>query len=204
MPKKTKDDLVYEFMRGFILEHNYSPSVREVCAATGISSTATVFDTIERLIHAGRMKKAEGKKRAYEVCGLRYQYHENRISGVVNVPLVGRITAGAPIEAVENVEETMPLPTAMFGSGEMFMLKVFGESMINAGIYDGDTIVVKRQPTAENGEIAAIMLDGEATVKRFYRENGHFRLQPENDTMEAIIADNAEILGVVTGLLRKM
>lgn len=193
-----KDNKVFNFVSSFIERHSYPPSIREICSAVGISSTATVHDCIARLIKGGRLVKPEGKKRAYEIV------KKNAAKPTVTVPLVGKITAGTPIEAVENIEDLYPLPDGLFGKGELFMLNVEGDSMINAGIFDGDTIVVKQQQTAENGEIVAAMINGEATVKRFYKENKHFRLQPENDNMSPIITAEAEILGIVVGLIRKI
>lgn len=194
---KAEEQRILDYITQYAETHGYPPSVREICADLSVKSTATVFLKIKKLVELGFLKSDSNKKRSIEVV----KPHTARS---VRVPLVGTITAGEPILATQNIEDTYALPSDMFGNGELFMLKVRGESMINAGIFDGDNIVVRRQQTADNGQIVAVMIDDSATVKRFYKEDGHFRLQPENDTMQPIITDQAEILGLVVGLVRSM
>ena len=191
-----KEEQVLRYIEQYFASNGYSPSVRDIAKDLSIKSTATVFLRLKKLTEAGYLKPTESNlKRAIELTNKPNATH---------APLVGTITAGQPILAYENIEGTYPIPSDLFGSGEMFLLRVKGESMINDGIYDGDTIVVKKQPTADNGEIVAAMIDDSATVKRFYKENGKFRLQPANDSMQPIICDQVEILGVVVGLMRKL
>jgi len=192
-----KSAQILNYLQDFFDENGYPPSVREICKAVGAKSTATVFNYLNDLQDKGYIRKADNKKRALEILS-------SSKKPTKNIPLVGKITAGEPIEAQENIEDVYALPAELFSSGELFMLRVQGESMILAGIYDGDKIIVRKQESADNGQIVAAMIDGEATVKRFYKESKHIRLQPENDTMSPIITKNAEILGVVVGLIRKI
>lgn len=187
---------VLDFIRRHTRERGYPPSVREIGGALGLTSSSTVHGHLARLEGKGYIRRDPTKPRAIELVGERTR--------VVSVPLVGQITAGQPILAVENVEETYPLPHDLVGHEDVFMLRVRGDSMINAGILDGDLVLVRRQPTAQNGDIVVALLDDEATVKRFYRESGRVRLQPENDAMEPIIAGDVAILGKVIGLFRRM
>ena len=183
-----------------IQEKGYPPSVREICEAVGLKSTSTVHGHLTRLEKKGLLHRDTMKPRAIEVLGDRaFDRH-----AAVSVPLVGNVAAGIPITAQEELGEQMMLPTELVGEGQHFMLTVRGTSMINAGIHDGDFVVVRKQPTAVNGEIVVAMVDDEATVKRFYRENGHFRLQPENDVMDPIVVENVTILGKVVALLRRL
>jgi repressor LexA len=195
----------------------YAPSVREICKAVNLSSTATVQGYLNQLEDKGFIKKESQKGRTLRL--LKNSKGQEVISGVngveatkqfysskemVNVPVIGKITAGQPILAVENITDSFPIPIDFVGNSESFMLTVRGESMIEAGIFDGDYILVKRQNTAENGEIVVALIDDEATVKTFYKEKDHIRLQPQNHTMDPIIVPNCQILGKVCGVFRKM
>ena len=168
------------------------PSVREICAALQIKSTSTVHKYLKELEEAGFIVREENLNRAIRLPG----------SGSVSVPLLGTVTAGQPILAVEDIEEYIPFKAKSGDSRDLFALRVKGESMINAGILDGDVIVARRVSTAYNGEIVVALIEDEATVKTFYKENGHYRLQPENDTMDPIIVDSCLILGKVISCLR--
>ena len=195
----------------------YAPSVREICKAVNLSSTATVQGYLNQLEDKGFIKKESQKGRTLRL--LKNSKGQEVISGVngveatkqfysskemVNVPVIGKITAGQPILAVENITDSFPIPIDFVGNSESFMLTVRGESMIEAGIFDGDYILVKRQNTAENGEIVVALIDDEATVKTFYKEKDHIRLQPQNHTMDPIIVPNCQILGKVCAVFRKM
>lgn len=180
------------------LQKGYPPSVREICEATGLKSTSTVHGHLIRLEKKGLLYRDSMKPRALSVPADHQAYR----SDMVQVPVVGRVTAGVPILATENIEDYISLPQSMIGSGDHFILSVRGESMINAGILDGDYVVVKKQNTAYNGDIVIAMIEDEATVKRYYKENGVFRLQPENPTMEPIIVPELTILGKVVSLYR--
>lgn len=176
-----------------------SPAVREICEAVHLKSTSSVHSHLETLEKNGYIRRDPTKPRAIEIMDDDFSLTRRE---VVNIPIVGTVTAGEPILAEENIIDYFPIPVEMLPNLPTFMLKVHGESMINAGIYDGDTVIVAQQPTAENGEIVVAMLEDGATTKRFYKENGYYRLQPENDAMEPIIADNVQILGKVIGLVR--
>ena len=180
------------------LQKGYPPSVREICEATGLKSTSTVHGHLIRLEKKGLLYRDSMKPRAISVPADHQAYRAD----MVQVPVVGRVTAGIPITATENIEDYIALPKAMIGSGDHFILSVRGESMIDAGILDGDYVIVRKQSTADNGDIVIAMIDDEATVKRFYKENGVFRLQPENPTMEPIIVPELTILGKVVSLYR--
>ena len=180
------------------LQKGYPPSVREICEATGLKSTSTVHGHLIRLEKKGLLYRDSMKPRAISVPADHQAYRAD----MVQVPVVGRVTAGIPITATENIEDYIALPQAMIGSGDHFILSVRGESMIDAGILDGDYVIVRKQSTADNGDIVIAMIDDEATVKRLYKENGVFRLQPENPTMEPIIVPELTILGKVVSLYR--
>lgn len=180
------------------LQKGYPPSVREICDATGLKSTSTVHGHLIRLEKKGLLYRDSMKPRAISVPSDHQMYRTE----IINVPIVGRVSAGSPILATENIEDYIALPQSMLGEGEHYVLGVRGESMIEAGIMDGDYVVVRKQPTAYNGDIVVAMVEDDATVKRFYRENGHFRLQPENSTMEPIIVPEVTILGKVVSLYR--
>jgi len=180
------------------LQKGYPPSVREICEAIGLKSTSTVHGHLIRLEKKGLLYRDSMKPRAISVPADHQAYR----SDMVQVPVVGQVTAGVPILATENIEDFIALPQAMVGSGDHFILSVRGESMIGAGILDGDYVIVRKQNTADNGDIVIAMIEDEATVKRFYKENGVFRLQPENPTMDPIIVDELTILGKVVSLYR--
>ncbi|MEE6449282.1 MULTISPECIES: transcriptional repressor LexA [Bacillaceae] len=189
----------------------YPPSVREIAEAVGLASSSTVHGHLERLEQKGYIRRDPTKPRAIEILGdtatvvneVQASYSEI-YNDIINIPVIGKVTAGIPITAVENVEEYFPLPTSVAPSNEqVFMLRVEGDSMINAGILNGDLVIVKKQFTAENGEIVVAMTeDSEATVKRFYKESDHFRLQPENDALFPILLKQVSILGKVIGVYR--
>lgn len=191
---------ILKFINDFVLKHGYAPSVREICKKMGLTSTSTVFYHLKKLEDEGLINRDYGKNRAIKV---NIQTTENSNKNLFNV--IGKVAAGKPIFAVENIENQIEIPPELFGinTGDMFILNVSGDSMVNAGIFNGDKIIVKKQETAENGEIVVAMVDDSATVKRFYNEKGHVRLQPENDFMEPIIVDDCKILGIVTGLIRQ-
>lgn len=198
-PRGDTQEKILEFIKQEIREKGYPPSVREICEAVSLKSTSTVHGHLQRLEKKGLLHRDDMKPRAIEVLAGKERETEN----IVSVPVIGEVAAGVPIPAEQEFIEEMPLPESFVGSGEHFILNVRGTSMIDAGIRDGDMVVVRRQQTADSGEIVVAMIDGEATVKRFFRENGHFRLQPENETMEPIIVDDVIILGKVTALLRQ-
>ena len=210
--QQEREQKILSFMRKELKAKGYPPTVREIGTALGIKSTSTVHKDIASLVEQGYLKKDPAKPRALMLVDSDTPDTAGEISNVsssredvVDVPVVGNVAAGTPILADENIEDTFPVP-AGFVKGDSFMLKVRGESMVNAGIMDGDLILVQQQNTAYNGEIVVAMVDGdfesEATVKTFYREDGHVRLQPENDTMDPIIVDDAKILGKVKGVFR--
>ena len=189
----------------------YAPSVREIGKEVGLSSTATVHGYLERLQDTGYIRKEDNKGRTLKllknsegeaIIDKKKDFYTDR--ELVDVPLVGKITAGAPILAIENITDSFPIPIDFVGNSESFMLTVRGESMIEAGILDGDYILVRRQKSATNGEIVVALIEDEATVKTFYKERNHIRLQPENSTMDPIIVPDCEILGKVIGVFRKM
>ncbi len=198
MKKTNKEQELLNFIKSHQSEFGYPPTVREMCRAIKVSSTSTISYYLNKLENSGQIKKRPNKNRALEVVGDGFNFNK-----YVKIPIVGKITAGEPILAIENTEEYFLASPNLFRGDGLFILTVSGESMINAGIFNGDKIVVKQQSSAENGEIVASLIDGMATVKRFYKENGRYRLQPENETMEPIYADNVEILGKVIGLIRK-
>ena len=188
---------ILDFIKSEIEEKGYPPSVREICAAVGLRSTSTVHAHLNHLEAQGLIRRDSTKPRALEVL-------DGSQSRGRSVPLVGRVTAGQPILAIENIEEYLSLPQSVLGQGEMFSLRVEGESMIDAGIMDGDIVVLRQQDTAENGEIVVAMTDeNEATLKRIYYEPDRVRLQPENPTMAPIYVDNVTVLGKLVALIRQ-
>ena len=195
---------ILTYIKEYVVSNGYPPTVREICAAIGVSSPATVHAHLQNLENKGMIKKEETKNRAIEL--LVDNEFAPKDDMVVEVPLLGKITAGSPIEAIEHPDEYFSLPAYMIPNNkEVFTLNVSGESMINAGIFDGDIIVIEKTNTARNGEIVAAMTaENEVTLKRFYKEDGYFRLQPENDTMDPIILDQVTILGKAIGLYRKL
>ena len=201
---------IYDFIRSYSDEHGYPPSVREIGAAVGLASPSTVHMHLKVLEEQGLIKRDSKKPRTIEVMGKQAPETQTRLASVsqqlndnvIRLPLGGRVAAGVPILAEQNVEETLALPTSVVGDASSFILRVRGDSMINAGIFDGDYIVVREQRDAHDGEIVVALIDDSATVKTFYRERDRVRLQPENDTMEPIYATNPVILGRVTALIR--
>ena len=190
---------ILEYIKSQILERGFPPAVREICEAVNLKSTSSVHSHLETLERNGYIHRDPTKPRAIEIIDDNFNLTRRE---VVNVPLIGQVAAGQPLLAVENITGYFPIPAEFIPKEEVFMLNVKGESMVNAGIYDGDQIIVKQQSTASNGEIVVALVDDSATVKRFYKENGHIRLQPENDFMEPIIVDSCEIIGKVIGLIR--
>ena len=217
---KDREQKILDYMKSEIKTKGYPPTVREICGALGIKSTSTVHKDIESLVRQGYLKKDPSKPRALMVVDPSekgghtpaaygssavsddFAGGGSAVSDVVEVPIVGRVAAGTPITAVENIEGSFPIPSGYAANGINYMLRVRGESMIEAGIMDGDIIVVKKEACAENGQIVVAMIDDEATVKTFYKENGHFRLQPENSSMKPIITDDVTILGRVISVFR--
>ena len=197
--KKQKE--ILEFMKSEILSTGFPPSVREICEAVGLKSTSSVHAHLETLERNGYIHRDPTKPRAIEI--LDDTFNLNRTE-MVNVPIIGRVAAGSPILAQENIEGYFPVPMEYMPNEQTFMLNVKGESMINAGILDGDRVIVRQQPTAENGDmVVALTEENEATVKRFYKEDGYYRLQPENDHMDPIIIHGEiTILGKVIAVMR--
>lgn len=199
---KRQEDIL-SFIKEEVRLKGYPPSVREIAEAVGLASSSTVHGHLERLENKGYIRRDPTKPRAIEILEPENSIHKQP---VVHVPLIGKVTAGSPITAIENVEEYFPLPDT-YGTSEdqLFMLEVMGESMIEAGIHDKDYVIVKQTATADNGDIVVAMTeDNEATVKRFFKEKDHFRLQPENSSMEPILVDQVSILGKVVGLYRQI
>lgn len=199
----SRQKTILDFIKAEVKEKGYPPSVREIGEAVGLASSSTVHGHLERLEKKGYIRRDPTKPRAIEI--LDNSGMSNDESGIVRVPLIGKVTAGTPITAIENTEEYYPLPAAMVKNSEVYMLTIQGDSMIESGIFDGDYVIVRKQETANNGEIVVAMTDEEeATVKRFYKEKNHIRLQPENSSMEPIILNNATILGKVIGVIRQI
>lgn len=200
---KRQEDIL-AFIKEEVKTKGYPPSVREIGEAVGLASSSTVHGHLARLESKGLIRRDPTKPRAIEI--LDQEDATIPKQAVIHVPLIGKVTAGSPITAVEDVEEYFPLPDAYnAGSDELFMLEIVGESMIEAGILNGDLVIVKKSATAKNGDIVVAMTEeNEATVKRFFKEKDHFRLQPENSSMEPIIVDNVSILGHVVGLYRQV
>lgn len=194
-----KEQKVLEYIKKQIKDTGYPPSVREICAALGFKSTSSAHQYIWRLAEKGYIDKGDLKTRAIRVVGA---------ESTISVPIVGKVAAGEPILATENIEDYMSIGESFFSKDSLkndnFILKVQGESMIEAGINDRDYIIVSKQSTARNGQIVVAMIDGDATVKTFYKENGYIRLQPENSTMDPIIVKDCQIVGKVIGLFRKI
>jgi repressor LexA len=189
---------IYKFIKSYINEKSYPPSVREICAAVGLSSTSTVHGHLERLEKKGLIKRDPTKPRTIEIV------EKDVKKEMVNIPVLGTITAGLPILAEENIEDVFPLPIEHVRSNkELFMLHVKGDSMIEAGIHNGDLAIIEKTNYAENGSIVVALIDNEATLKRFFKEKDHIRLQPENSTMSPILVDNCTIIGKLVGLYRE-
>lgn len=190
---------ILNYIKQVIKIKGYPPAVREIGDAVGLSSSSTVHNHLNKLENKGYIKRDHTKPRAIEILD-----KDNKIEkDMINVPIIGRVTAGAPILAYENVEDTFPLPFDFIRDENVFILNIQGDSMINAGIFDGDMVIVKKQNTAINGDIVVALIEDEATVKRFFKEKDCIRLQPENELYEPIYADNVSILGKVKALIRK-
>ena len=194
-----KQKQILEYIKQEILNKGYPPTVRDICDAVGLKSTSSVHSHLESLEKNGYIRRDPTKPRAIEIIDDNFNLVRRE---VVNVPLVGQVAAGQPILADENISSYFPVPAEYRPKGQSFMLKVKGESMINAGIFDGDHIIVEQQNTARNGDIIVALMEDSATVKTFYKEDGHIRLQPENDTMDPIIVPDCQILGKVFGVFR--
>lgn len=190
---------ILEYLKKQTLTRGYPPAVREICEAVKLKSTSSVHSHLETLEKNGYIRRDPSKPRAIEIMDDSFNLSKREM---VSVPIVGTITAGQPILAVENIEGYFPIPTEYMPNEETFMLKVKGESMINAGIFNGDQILVQKQSFASNGDFVVALIEDSVTVKTFYKEDGYYRLQPENDTMEPIILNELEILGKVIGLFR--
>ena len=218
---KQREQDILKFITEEIQKNGYPPTVRDICAALDIKSTSTVQKSMEILEEEGYIRKLAGKRRAYFVTESADQPEKSNVidfkaakqsseevsrSDIVDIPVVGRVAAGTPILSEQNIEGTFPVPAQYAGKGTSFMLTVHGESMIEAGIMDGDYILVQQQQTANNGDIVVAMIEGEyeaeSTVKEFHKENGHIRLQPKNSSMEPIIVDDCKIVGLVKGVFR--
>ena len=192
---------ILEYIKEMILKKGYPPAVREICEAVHLKSTSSVHSHLESLEKNGYIRRDPTKPRTIEILDDDFALTRREL---VNVPVIGTVAAGTPILAEQNIEDYLPIPAGILPNKEVFMLKVKGNSMIEAGIYNGDKVIVAKQPNAENGDKVVALVDDSATVKTFYRANGHFRLQPENSSMDPIILDQVEILGKVIGLFRMM
>ena len=194
-----KQQEILEYIKETVLKKGYPPAVREICEAVHLKSTSSVHSHLETLEKNGYIRRDPTKPRTIEIIDDEFNLARRE---VVNVPMLGTVAAGQPILASENIEDYFPIPVSMLPNADVFMLKVKGESMINAGILDGDRVVVRMQNTADNGDMVVALLDDSSTVKTYYREDGYYRLQPENDTMDHIIVDEVQILGKVIGVFR--
>lgn len=195
---KDKQLEIYNFLKTYTANKGYPPSVREICDAVNLKSTSTVHGHLKRLEKKGLLKRDATKPRALEITDPDCPKKE-----MLHIPIIGRVTAGIPILATENIEDTFPVPTDYIKHNqELFMLKVIGNSMINAGINDGDLAIIEKNSVASNGDIVVALIDNDATIKTFYKERDHIRLQPENDTLSPIIVNDCTILGKLVGLFR--
>ncbi|MBP2031812.1 repressor LexA [Clostridium algifaecis] len=197
--KKDRQLQIYKFIKNQVKEKGYPPSVREICAAVGLKSTSTVHMHLENLEKKGLIKRDQAKPRTIGIVDELPNKKE-----MINVPIIGNIAAGTPILAVENIEDTFPLPIDYIkSSNQLFILRVHGESMVDVGVLDGDFAIIEKTNSAENGELVAALIENEATLKRFFKEKGHIRLQPENKTMKPIIVPNCTIIGKLVGIYRQ-
>lgn len=195
----AKQREILEYIKQEILNKGYPPAVREICEAVDLKSTSSVHSHLETLEKNGYIRRDPTKPRAIEIIDDNFNLTRREVT---NVPIIGNVAAGQPLLAVENIENYFPIPVELLPNADTFMLNVKGESMINVGIYDGDQILVQQQSDARNGDIVVALVEDSATVKTFYKENGHIRLQPENDTMDPIIVNDCQILGKVFGIFR--
>jgi repressor LexA len=194
---------ILNFIKEEIYNKGYPPSVREICKAVNLKSTSTVHSHLNKLEDKKYIKKGNNKNRAIELINSEVNKYDSEKKEMTNLPLIGDIAAGSPILAYENVEDVYPIPIDWVGKEESFMLQVKGDSMIDAGIFSGDYVIISKQYTASNGQIVAALIDDEATLKTFYKEKNYIRLQPENKNMDPIIAENVEILGVLKCVIRR-
>ena len=195
----AKQQEILDYIKNEILKKGYPPTVREICETVHLKSTSSVHSHLETLEKNGYIRRDPTKPRAIEICDDSFQMVRTEM---VSLPVIGNVAAGQPILAEENIEEYFPVPAEMVPKGESFILNVRGDSMVNAGILNGDRVFVNQCSTANNGDIVVALIDDSATVKRFYREKDHIRLQPENDYMDPIIVNDCEILGKVFGIYR--
>ena len=196
-----KQSEILEYIKAQILERGFPPAVREICEAVHLKSTSSVHSHLETLEKNGYIRRDPTKPRAIEILDDAFNLTRREMA---QVPIVGRVAAGEPLLAEQNIEDYFPIPVERLPNNQTFLLQVKGESMINAGILNGDYILVEQTPSASNGEVVVALVEDGATVKRFFKENGHYRLQPENDTMDPIIVDEVPIVGKMIGLLRFM
>lgn len=197
----AKQQEILEYIKNQILDHGYPPAVREICAAVNLKSTSSVHSHLATLEKNGYIRRDPTKPRAIEIVDDEFNLTRRELR---NIPIIGEVAAGRPILAEQNIAGYFPVSSDDLPSGELFVLKVRGESMINVGIYDGDQIFVQQTPVARNGDIVVALVEDSATVKTYYKEEGRYRLQPENDTMDPIYVDEVVILGKVVGLFRRM
>lgn len=197
----AKQQEILEYIKNQILDHGYPPAVREICAAVNLKSTSSVHSHLATLEKNGYIRRDPTKPRAIEIVDDEFNLTRRELR---NIPIIGEVAAGQPILAEQNIAGYFPVSSDDLPSGELFVLKVRGESMINVGIYDGDQIFVQQTPVARNGDIVVTLVEDSATVKTYYKEEGRYRLQPENDTMDPIYVDEVVILGKVVGLFRRM
>ncbi len=194
-----KQQEILDYIKEEILKKGYPPTVREICETVNLKSTSSVHSHLETLEKNGYIRRDPTKPRAIEICDDSFQMVRTEM---VSLPIIGNVAAGQPIFAEENIQDYFPVPAEVVPKGECFILNVRGESMVNVGIFDGDRVFVNVKNTANNGDIVVALIEDSATVKTFYKEDGHIRLQPENDSMEPIIVDDCQILGTVFGIFR--
>ncbi len=194
-----KQEEILNYIKNEILERGFPPAVREICQAVGLKSTSSVHSHLESLERNGYIRRDPTKPRAIEILDESFNMVRREM---VNVPIVGTVAAGQPILAEQNIESYFPIPAEYMPNDQSFILRVKGDSMVNAGILNGDCVLVKQQSTARNGDMVVALIDDSATVKTYYKEDGHYRLQPENDTMDPIFVDELQILGKVFGVFR--
>lgn len=203
MPGKitAKQEQILKYIKDELLSKGYPPTVREICEEVGLKSTSSVHAHLSSLENNGYIRRDPTKPRAIEIVDEEFALSRREMA---NIPILGRVAAGEPLLAVENIEDYFALPVEVLPSGELFIVKVHGDSMINIGFYENDYLIVAQTPVARNGDIVVALIDDSVTVKRFYKEDGHIRLQPENDYMDPIIVDDCQILGKVHALYRTM
>jgi len=197
----AKQQEILTYLKEYILKKSYPPSVREICEAVGLHSTSSVHAHLNTLEDKGYIRRDPSKSRTIEITDEEFNPTRREIT---QVPVIGNVAAGTPLYAEQNITDYFPIPTEYLPNNETFMLKVHGDSMVNYGIFDGDTVIVERTTSAKNGEVVVALVEDGATVKRFFKEDGYYRLQPENDYMEPIIVKDVLILGKVIGLIRMM